>query len=75
MATSKVVEAMAAIDHNGKWIICGFDDLETVAHLHETGMTKDLEEPMAFFRVRAMLFLPDALEIATVAGATIAVSE
>lgn len=69
MPKAKVVEAIAAIDHTGKWIIYGFDGLNTVPHFHETGVTEDLDEPISYCKVRVTLFQPDeAHSMPTVAG-------
>ena len=75
MAKAKTVEAMAAIDHTGKWIIYGFEGLETVDGLHETSVTEDLEEPIAYCKVRVMLYLPDVPELPTVAGASMKIGD
>ena len=75
MSKTKIVEAMAAIDRNGKWIVYGFEELKTVDHLHETGVTEDLAEPMAFYRVRIILEVPELLEVQHIAGAAVPVSE
>lgn len=65
---TKVVEAFAAIDSSGKWIVYGFEEMKTIAHLHETGVTEDLEEPMAFYRIRAVLEIPEISEAPLIAG-------
>lgn len=61
--TTKKVHALAAIDVNGKWIVYGFDGLQTVNDLHETAVTDDLVEPMAFFRLTAELIIPEQLSV------------
>lgn len=75
MAKSKVVEAIAAIDHTGKWVIYGFEGLETVGALHETSVTDELEDPIAYCKVRVTLYLPGEQEIPTVAGAVIGIGK
>lgn len=69
MSRTKIVEALAAVDRNGKWIVYGFEALKTIDHLHETGITEDLTEPMAFFRIRAILEIPGEIEVQNIFGA------
>ena len=71
MTKTIVAHALAAIDGNGKWIIYGFKDMATVAHLHETGVTEDLAEPMAFYRIKVPLEIPDNIGLQDVEPGTI----
>lgn len=75
MPTSKTVEAIAAIDHTGKWIIYGFEGLDTVDDLHETSVTENLQDPIAYCKVRVTLHLPAAAEIPTVAGVAMTIGK
>ena len=72
---AKVVEAMAAIDHTGQWIIYGFEGLDTIEALHETSVTEYLQDPIAYCKVRVMLYLPTEPKLPTVAGASMALDK
>lgn len=58
MATKKV-HAIAAIDADGNWIIYGFAEMESVGDLHQSGVTEELADPVAYYRITAELVVPE----------------
>lgn len=63
MPQTKLVHALVAIDHKGKWIVYGFEDLETIEDLYETGVTEDLDDPLVVYRIKLPVEVPNCLEV------------
>ena len=63
MTQTKLVHALIAIDHTGKWIVYGFEDLKTITHLHETGVTEELQDPLVVYRIKLPVEVPNSLEV------------
>lgn len=56
--TAKKISVLVAIDSTGKWVAYGFDELNDVGDLHQTGVTDDLEEPIAYYRMQGAVEIP-----------------